>query len=72
MVRGNRANAVPHERFQAELAELALGAPYKGGQLALLGHIASCADCAARLRDLIAIADGLLLLAPEVEPPSRV
>ena len=30
----------------------------------------SCADCAARLRDLVAIADGLLLLAPEVDPPA--
>jgi hypothetical protein len=69
MIKRNRANTGPHEQFEAELAELALGALYKGGQVALLGHIASCADCAAGLQDLVVIADDLLLLAPEVDPP---
>ena len=66
MIKRNRANTGPHEQFEAELAELALGALYKGGQVALLGHIASCEDC---LQDLVTIADELLLLAPEVDPP---
>ena len=64
MIKRNRANTAPHEQLEAELAELALGALYKGGQVALLGHIASCADCAAGLPDLVAIADDLLLLGP--------
>ncbi len=69
MIKRNRANTAPHEQFEAELAELALGALYEAGQVALLGHIASCVDCAAGLQDLVAIADDLLLSGPEVDPP---
>jgi hypothetical protein len=51
------------------LPELALGIA-DGEQRALaLEHLASCANCRRELEELSAIADDLLALAPEREPP---
>jgi hypothetical protein len=61
--------AVPHEQFAVELAELALGVLYGPEQAALRAHIGSCANCATDLQHLDAAVEGLLLLAPEVDPP---
>jgi hypothetical protein len=68
MVTNGKTNAVSHEPGP-RLAGLALGLR-EPGQAALLGHIAICVTCAAHLEDLVAVADGLSLLAPEADPPS--
>jgi anti-sigma factor RsiW len=54
---------------QEELAELALGISSGRTRSDVLAHIGSCARCAADLEALSVIADSLLELAPEVEPP---
>jgi hypothetical protein len=51
------------------LPELALGIA-DGEQRALaLEHIAGCPDCRRELEELSSLADGLIALAPESEPP---
>jgi Putative zinc-finger len=57
------------EPFQDELAELALGILSGRRRSEVLGHVASCPRCTAELERLSVVADTLLLLAPEVEPP---
>ncbi len=51
------------------LPELALGVAAGDQRAAALAHIVTCADCRARLDELTALVDELLLLAPEQEPP---
>src|SRR5262247_1639424 len=52
------------------LAEVATGAA-TGYDLALvLGHVAGCPACRQELTELTRVADGLLLLTPEREPPT--
>ncbi len=48
---------------------LAVGTVAEPYRSELFTHAASCASCAAALADLSEVADGLLNLAPEVEPP---
>jgi hypothetical protein len=55
--------------FQDELAELALGILSGRDRSELLGHVGSCSRCAAELERLSIVADTLLQLAPEIEPP---
>jgi hypothetical protein len=69
MVNNARAGAAPHDPSGPGLAGLALGLR-QPGQGALAGHVAGCATCAARLQELVAVADGLSLLAPAADPPS--
>lgn len=57
------------EVFQDELAELALGTLSGRDRSETLGHVASCSRCAAELERLSLVADQLLQLAPEMEPP---
>jgi hypothetical protein len=52
------------------LAELATGAATGHDRALALGHVAGCVDCRRALAELSQIADGLLLLAPSVEPPA--
>jgi hypothetical protein len=51
------------------LAELALGIADGDDRARALAHVASCADCRRELESLANVADELLLLAPEREPP---
>ena len=70
-MRTRRAETVSHDQFRAQLAELALGLLRGRQYTCLLQHVAHCDGCAVHLQDLVAVADGLLLLlAPEVDPPT--
>ena len=53
----------------ASVDELAVGAVSEPLRSDLLAHAASCPSCDLRLRELVAVADRLLLLAPSAEPP---
>jgi hypothetical protein len=57
------------EVIQGELAELALGTLSGRNRSEGLDHVASCPRCAAELERLSIVADSLLQLAPEIEPP---
>jgi hypothetical protein len=59
----------PHERFEADLAELAAGVLDRQEEVALLDHLASCPSCATEFEQLASAAKSLLLLVLEVEPP---
>jgi hypothetical protein len=56
-------------QFEEQAEELALGLLEEPDRTILAAHAAQCARCQARLDGLVAVADGLLLMAPEVEPP---
>jgi hypothetical protein len=58
------------EVFDDGLDELALGLVDESERGRLLAHAAACPRCQARLDDLVALGDRLLLVAPEVEPPA--
>lgn len=51
-------------------AELALGIADGAERAEALRHFAECAECRRTVEDLSAIADDLLMLAPEREPPA--
>jgi hypothetical protein len=51
------------------LSELALGIADGADRARALEHVATCADCRRELERQSQIADGLLTLAPEQEPP---
>lgn len=51
------------------LPELAMGVAAGDERAAALSHVATCADCRARLEETAQLVDELLLLAPEREPP---
>lgn len=57
------------DAFRDDLAELALGILSGRDRLAVLEHAASCDRCSVELERLSLVADALLVLAPEVEPP---
>jgi hypothetical protein len=63
----------PPSRHCAEtwqvLPELALGIADGEERAVAIEHLASCPDCRHELEELAAIADGLLALVPEREPP---
>ncbi len=59
-----------HQRFEAELAELAAGVLDKREEATLLNHLALCPSCAAKFEQLAAAASYLLLLVLETEPPA--
>ena len=58
-----------HQRFEADLAELAAGVLDRREEAALLDHLASCPSCAAEFEQLASAAKSLLLLVLEIEPP---
>jgi hypothetical protein len=51
------------------IPELATGVAPGDERATALAHIATCADCRARLEDTTELVDELMLLAPEHEPP---
>jgi anti-sigma factor RsiW len=55
--------------WRDDLAELALGVLSGRRRSEVLNHVESCARCSAELEQLSIVADNLLQLAPEVEPP---
>jgi Putative zinc-finger len=57
------------EETRELVAELALGIADGEERARVLEHVADCADCRRELERDSAIADGLLTLAPEEEPP---
>jgi Putative zinc-finger len=57
------------EETRELLPELALGIADGAERARVLEHVADCADCRRELERQSAIADGLLVLAPEHEPP---
>lgn len=58
-----------HERFEADLVELALGVLDRRNKVTLLNHLSSCSSCAAEFEHLTSAAEYLLLLALEIDPP---
>ena len=58
-----------HERFEADLAELAAGVFDRRREAALLNHLASCPRCTANFDQLVTAAKSLLLAALEIELP---
>lgn len=52
-----------------ELAELALGVLSGRERAAVLAHVDSCPDCEAELDQLSGLADQVLEVAPDAEPP---
>jgi hypothetical protein len=59
-----------HEAVQANAAELALGVLSGSERADTLAHLETCHACRALVEDLSDVADGLLLVAPEAEPPA--
>ena len=57
------------EETREVLTELALGIADGAERARVLEHVAECTDCRRELERRSAIADGLLELAPEEEPP---
>jgi anti-sigma factor RsiW len=66
---GNIEDPGQCELVQDELAEFALGTLYGRSRSEVLHHVGSCARCAAKLERFSVVADTLLQLAPEIEPP---
>jgi hypothetical protein len=58
------------EELREEIAELALGIASGEERARVLEHTSRCSSCRRLLRDLTVLADELLLLAPEHEPPA--
>jgi hypothetical protein len=61
--------ATSHERFEADLAELAAGVFDRRDEPALLNHLASCPGCTAKFEQLVSAAKSLLLAVLEIDPP---
>jgi Putative zinc-finger len=57
------------EAIQDDLAELALGVLSGRRRSEVLRHVESCSRCTGELERLSIVADALVHLAPEVEPP---
>jgi alkylhydroperoxidase family enzyme len=61
-----------HERVQEAAAELALGLLSGPERADALAHMDGCAACRTTVEELADVADHMLLLAPETEPPPGV
>src|SRR5581483_11383801 len=57
------------EQVREAAAELALGIVSGAERAAALEHLAACQTCRAEVEALADVADSLLLLAPQAEPP---
>jgi hypothetical protein len=57
------------DEIRALAAELALGIADGEDRARVLDHVAECADCRREVESFSAVADELLVLAPEQEPP---
>jgi hypothetical protein len=58
-----------HEQFVEELPDLAAGVLRGRERVALLGHVNGCPSCKEELDRLMAVADSLVNLTAEVDPP---
>jgi hypothetical protein len=65
----NRENSGSCELIRDELAELSIGTLSGRRRSEVLDHLESCSHCTTELERLSTVADALLLLAQEVEPP---
>jgi Putative zinc-finger len=63
------SDAAECERARALLAEVATGALTGQDRAMVLGHVAGCVACGRELAALSRVADELLLLTPERQPP---
>ncbi len=59
-----------HDHVQEAAAELALGLLSGPERADALAHLETCAACRTTVEELADVADGLLLLGPETEPPA--
>src|SRR5262245_61612006 len=50
-------------------AEVALGVADGEARASVLDHVVECSDCRQELEELTALADEMVVLAPEHEPP---
>jgi hypothetical protein len=57
------------EKYEEDLAELALGILTGRRRVATLAHVESCAQCSEELEALSRAADAVVLVAPEEDPP---
>jgi len=57
------------DAYADDLAELALGALTGRPRAQALSHVESCPHCAEELEQLSRVADAIVQVAPEVEPP---
>jgi hypothetical protein len=64
-----KSQLTSHERFVADLAELAAGVLDTREEAELLSHLVFCSSCATEFEQLASLAKSLLLLVPEIEPP---
>lgn len=64
-----KSQVTSHQRFEADLAELAAGVLDTREEAELLSHLVSCSSCATEFERLATAAKSLLLLALEIEPP---
>src|ERR1700722_13633826 len=58
-----------HDRFEADLAELAAGVLDGREESVLLNHLVDCPNCMAEFEELVSAARSLLLLVLEIDPP---
>src|SRR5580704_10650410 len=65
----NDSEVTSHERFIADLAELATGLLDGREEPALLNHLVDCPNCMAEFEELVSAARSLLLLVLEIDPP---
>jgi len=66
---GDDTRAFGCERYAGDLAELALGSLAGRDRARALDHVESCPRCAEELEQLTRVADTLVQVAPEVDPP---
>jgi anti-sigma factor RsiW len=64
-----KSQVTRHQRFEADLAELATGLLDTREEAELLSHLVSCSSCATEFEQLASAAKSLLLLVLEIEPP---
>jgi hypothetical protein len=64
-----KSQVTRHQRFEADLAELATGLLDTREEAELLSHLVSCSSCATEFEQLASAAKSLLQLVLEIEPP---
>jgi hypothetical protein len=60
----------PSDELSEALAEFATGAASGADRARVMRHVAGCAECRETLTALSAVADEVLLIAPERQPPA--
>ncbi|MEI7992447.1 MAG: hypothetical protein WCH93_08450 [Actinomycetota bacterium] len=70
MTNSNDTGLITCERFDDHVDELAIGMLDEPRRTQVLRHAGLCASCRAQLDELSGLADRILVLTPEVEPPA--